>query len=127
MSQQADSIARRQADAVDRHSAHPVAVLNVFTPKAGWLDAFIEVQRTSLPGLTRQIEGFRGSRLYRALDGRNAVLLTVFESAEDFQQFAASPSFAAHREKLSTMLESAAPGVYELVYEAGSIASPVVE
>ena len=104
-----------------------VTVLNIFTPKPGWLDAFVEVQRTSLPRLARNIQGFRGSRLFRALDGTTAAMISVFDSPEDFKRWTASESFAAHREKLSTMIERAAPGVYEVVYEAGSIESPVVE
>ena len=104
-----------------------VTVLNIFTPKPGWLDAFIEVQRTSLPRLARNIQGFRGSRLFRALDGTTAAMISVFDSPEDLKRWTASEPFAAHREKLSTMLERAAPGVYEVVYEAGSIESPVVE
>jgi heme-degrading monooxygenase HmoA len=104
-----------------------VTVLNIFTPKPGWLDAFVEVQRTSLPRLGRNIQGFRGSRLFRALDGTTAAMISVFDSPEDFKRWTASEAFVAHREKLATMIERAAPGVYELVYEAGSIESAVVE
>jgi heme-degrading monooxygenase HmoA len=108
-------------------SDRTVTVLNIFTPKPGWLDAFVEVQRTSLPRLARNIQGFRGSRLFRALDGTTAAMISVFDSPEDLQRWTASEPFAAHRDKLSTMIERTAPGVYELVYEAGSIESPVVE
>jgi len=104
-----------------------VTVLNIFTPKPGWLDAFVEVQRTSLPRLARNIQGFRGSRLFRALDGTTAAMISVFDSPEDFKRWTASQAFVVHREKLATMIERTAPGVYELVYEAGSIESPVVE
>jgi heme-degrading monooxygenase HmoA len=105
----------------------PIAVLNVFTIKEGWLDAFVEVQRASLPGLGRQIPGFRGSRLYRAVDGTNAAMISVFDSPEHFKRWTASEPFAAHRDKISTMMERAAPGVYEVVYESGSVDFPVVE
>ena len=104
-----------------------VTVLNIFTPKPGWLDAFVEVQRTSLPRLGRNIQGFRGSRLFRALDGTTAAMISVFDSPEDFKRWTTSEAFVVHREKLSTMIERTAPGVYKLVYEAGSIESPVVE
>jgi heme-degrading monooxygenase HmoA len=104
-----------------------VTVLNIFTPKPGWLDAFVEVQRTSLPRLGRNIQGFRGGRLFRALDGTTAAMISVFDSPEDFKRWTASEAFVVHREKLATMIERTAPGVYELIYEAGSIESPVVE
>ena len=104
-----------------------VTVLNIFTPKPGWLDAFVEVQRTSLPSLARNIQGLRGSRLLRAVDGTTAAMISVFDSPEDLKRWMASATFAAHREKLSTMINRAAPGIYEVIYEAGSIESPVVE
>jgi len=104
-----------------------VTVLNIFTPKPGWLDAFIEVQRASLPRLARNIQGFRGSRLFRALDGTTAAMISVFDSPEDLKRWTASEPFVTHREKLATMIDRTAPGVYEVVYEAGSIESPVVE
>ncbi len=104
-----------------------VTVLNIFTPKPGWLDAFVEVQRTSLPRLAQNIQGFRGSRLFRALDGTTAAMISVFDSPEDFKRWTASEAFIAHRGKIGTMIERTSPGVYELVYEAGSIESPVVE
>jgi heme-degrading monooxygenase HmoA len=105
----------------------PIAVLNVFTIKEGWLDAFVEVQRTALPSLGRQIPGFRGSRLYRALDGTNAAMISVFDSNEHFKSWTTSEAFTAHRDKISTMMERTAPGIYEVVYESGSIEFPVVE
>jgi heme-degrading monooxygenase HmoA len=104
-----------------------VTVLNIFTPKPGWLDAFVEVQRSSLPGLARNIQGFRGSRLFRAVDGTTAAMISVFDSTEDLKRWMASEPFATHRKKLSTMIDRTAPGIYEVVYEAGSIESPVVE
>jgi heme-degrading monooxygenase HmoA len=105
----------------------PIAVLNVFTIKPGWLDAFVEVQRTALPGLGSQIPGFRGSRLYRAVDGTNAAMVSVFDSQEHFKRWTTSEAFIAHRNKISTMMERTAPGIYEVVYESGSIEFPVVE
>jgi heme-degrading monooxygenase HmoA len=104
-----------------------VTVLNIFTPKPGWLDAFVEVQRASLPRLARNIQGFRGSRLFRAIDGTNAAMISVFDSPEDLKRWMASEPFVAHRAKLATMIDRTAPGVYEVVYETGSIESPVVE
>lgn len=118
-----NAVAKQQPAAASR----VVTVLNVFTPKPGFLDAFVEVQRTALPGLARNIQGFRGSRLFRALDGTTAAMISVFDSPEDLKGWMASEPFAAHREKLSTMIDRTAPGVYEVVYEAGSIESPAVE
>jgi len=105
----------------------PVAVLNVFTLKPGSLDAFVEVQRAALPGLGRQIPGFRGSRLYRALDGSTAAMVSVFDTLEHFKRWTTSEPFVAHRDKIAPLFERTAPGIYEVVYESGSIELPVVE
>jgi len=105
----------------------PIAILNLFTLKPGQLDTFVAVQRAALPGLGGQIPGFRGSRLYRAVDGTNAAMLSVFDSLEHFKRWTASEAFVAHRDRISPLFERTAPGLYEVVYESGSIELPVVE
>jgi heme-degrading monooxygenase HmoA len=96
-------------------------LMNVFTPKAGKLDEFLSLQTAALPTLIAAPRGARGGRLYRAEDGSKAVLLSVFDSAEDFQQFTSSDALAAHRRKLSDLLERSDPTRYELVYERGDV------
>jgi len=61
------------------------------------------------------------SRLYRAEDRSKLVMVSVFDSPEDFKRFSESEPFAAHRAKMLPYLESAQPARYELVYEAGEI------
>ncbi|MGF1626108.1 MAG: putative quinol monooxygenase [Alphaproteobacteria bacterium] len=97
----------------------PVTVINVFTPRPGRLEDLVAVQQAALPGFRGRVPGLLGSRFYRALDGRNAVLVSVFETPDDFQQFRGSDLFAAHRDRISPLLEGTNPGLYELVYEAG--------
>jgi heme-degrading monooxygenase HmoA len=96
-------------------------LMNVFTPKAGKLDEFLALQTAALPTLTAAPRGARGGRLYRAEDGSKAVLLSVFDSAEDFQRFTSTEAFAAHRRKLFDLLERSEPTRYELVYEKGEV------
>lgn len=97
----------------------PVTIINMFTPKPGRFEDFLAVQQAALPGFRGRVPGLLGSRFYRALDGRSAVLVSVFETPEDFQQFRGSDLFAAHRDRISPLLEGVNPGLYELVYEAG--------
>jgi len=111
---------RAQQGLPDTNDGRTVAVINVFTPRSGKLDEFVRVQQAALPGFRGRIPGLRGSRLYRSLDGRNAVLISVFERAEDFQRFRQSDLFTAQRDRIAPLLERADPGLYELVYEAGS-------
>ena len=95
-------------------------VINVFTPKPNALDDFLAVQIAALPAL-RAAAGARGTRLLRAEDGSKAVMVSVFDTPEDFQQFSQSAEFAAHRAKILPLLERAEPGRYQLVYQAGDV------
>lgn len=95
-----------------------MVVINVFTPKPDALDDFLTVQTAALPGLRA---GARGSRLFRAEDGSKAVMVSVFDTPEDFQRFSESEAFAAHRAKILPLLDRSEPGRYELVYQAGDM------
>jgi heme-degrading monooxygenase HmoA len=99
----------------------PVVVVNVFTPKPGALDEFLAVQIAALPGLRAGASGSRGSRLFRAEDNSKAVMVSVFDTAEDFKRFTESAPIAAHRAKMSQFLERADAGQYQLVYQSGDV------
>jgi heme-degrading monooxygenase HmoA len=98
-----------------------VVVINVFTPKPDAMDAFLAVQTEALPRLRTMTTGARGSRLYLAEDRSRAVMVSDFDTAEDFKRFSESEAFVAHRTKILPYLESSQPGRYELVYEAGDL------
>jgi hypothetical protein len=44
----------------------PFFLMNVFTPKPGKLDEFLELQASGLPVLRQGFPGSRGGSLYRA-------------------------------------------------------------
>jgi heme-degrading monooxygenase HmoA len=99
----------------------PVVVVNVFTPKPGALDEFLALQIAALPGLRAGATGSRGSRLFRAEDNGKAVMVSVFDTADDFKRFNQSAPIAAHRAKMLQFLEKADAGQYELVYQSGEV------
>jgi len=99
----------------------PVVVINVFTPKPGALDDFLAVQIAALPGLRAGATGSRGSRLFRAKDNSKAVMVSVFDTAEDFERFTESAPIAAHRAKMLQYLERAEASHYQLVYQSGDV------
>ena len=101
----------------------PVVLINVFTPRPGKLDAFVETQAAELHRLTSEqaVKGWRGSRLHRALDGKTAVMVTVFDTIGDHKRWVASPAFAEHLDRTRPLIERAEPGYYQLVAEAGRI------
>ncbi|HEY4081177.1 MAG TPA: antibiotic biosynthesis monooxygenase family protein [Burkholderiaceae bacterium] len=93
---------------------HEFAHINIFTPKPGMMEAFIQTQIEGLPGLG-DVPGLKGSRLYRASDDKAAIQLAFFESEEAHARFRASPAFLQHRDKLLPLLEGTSPGYYQLV------------
>ena len=99
----------------------PVVVINVFTPKPGALDDFLAVQIAALPGLRAGATGSRGSRLFRAEDNSKAVMVSVFDTADDFKRFTESAPIAAHRAKMLQFLERAEVSQYQLVYQSGDV------
>ena len=99
----------------------PLVVINVFTPKPQALDDFLALQIAALPRLRAGTAGARGSRLFRADDDSKAVMVSVFDTPEDFRQFSESPELAAHRARILPLLERAEPGRYQLVYQAGDL------
>ena len=99
----------------------PVVVINIFTPKPGALDDFLALQTAALPGLRAGATGSRGSRLFRAEDNGKAVMVSVFDTAEDFKRFNESAPLAAHRGKMLQLLERAEAGQYQLVYQSGDV------
>jgi len=99
----------------------PVVVINVFTPKPGALDDFLAVQIAALPGLRAGATGSRGSRLFRAEDDSKAVMVSVFDTADDFKRFTESAPIAAHRAKMLQYLERAEASHYQLVYQSGDV------
>jgi heme-degrading monooxygenase HmoA len=99
----------------------PVVVVNVFTPKPGALDEFLALQIAALPGLRAGASGSRGSRLFRADDNSKAVMVSVFDTAEDFKRFTESAPIAAHRAKMLQFLERADAGQYQMVYQSGDV------
>jgi heme-degrading monooxygenase HmoA len=98
-----------------------VVVINVFTPKPDALDDFLSVQIAALPGLRAGAAGSRGSRLFRAEDDSKAVMVSVFDTAEDFQRFTESAPLAVHRAKMQQFLDRAEASHYQLVYQSGDV------
>ncbi len=112
-----------QSDRLPDAETSPVVLINVFTPKPGKLDAFIEVQAAELHRLSAHagIQGWRGGRLHRAVDGKTAVMITVFETIDDHKRWVATSAFAEHLDRVRPLIERAEPGYYELIAEAGRI------
>jgi quinol monooxygenase YgiN len=95
----------------------PVVFINVFTVKAGSLDAFVALQKANLERSRRNVPGWRGSRLHRSLDGNKAIMVSTFDSIADHKRVHLTQQFSEHIEKLSPLIEKADFGYYQLVHE----------
>lgn len=94
----------------------PVIMINHLEIKLGTIDEFIETQFNYASSLTEKSTGLIGSRLYRGLDGRTAVLVSQFESIEALEEIRQRPSFKENLSKLQAFVESSSPAVYEEAY-----------
>ena len=99
----------------------PVVGISVITPKPGLFEQFMELQLAQLNSLRGKVAGLRGSRLYRARDGRSVVLVAVFETPEDQKRFAESAVLQEHLARVRPLVEPAGPILYETAYEVGEV------
>ena len=95
----------------------PVIQINFLSIKPGKIDEFIEAERgyasAKLP------PGVIGSRMYRSLDGKSVVRVRQYESIEAHKELHQNETLRQHIDKLSPLLESSSPALYEEVYKAG--------
>lgn len=99
-----------------------LVLMNVFRPKSGMMEAFIEEQLKGLPGVG-QIPGLIRSHLYPANDDRDAILVSEWDSEAAQRLFAETPAFHEHRARLQSLLDSASPAFYTLAYERSAVES----
>lgn len=99
-----------------------VSVINVFTVKSGKLDEFIDVQQRFASELSKNFDGLVGGRMFKGLDGKTAVLVSVFASMEQQEAVRKLPAFQAHVEYLRTLIEEAKPALFETAYTVGKFA-----
>jgi heme-degrading monooxygenase HmoA len=100
----------------------PVMLINLFTPKPGLADKFVEVQSAEYVRLSGQVEGYIGNRLGKAVDGSGQLVnVALFDSLANYNAWRASKLFADHMEIIQPLIERAAPGMYSIAYSAGTV------
>lgn len=99
----------------------PYVSISVITPKPGRFEEFMELQLAQHHRVRGQVQGLRGGRLFRALDGRSVVLVTVFDSVEDSRRFREDARLTEHMARIQPLLETAAQAGYETAYEVGEV------
>ena len=98
------------------YSDKPLFIINVITTKPGMVDEFIRLQLDGLPRLG-PLPGLNESRLLRAEDGSGVVIMSGYDSEEEFRAFQESSEFAAERAKMAPLVQNVRPAFYRLVHE----------
>ena len=96
-----------------------VTVINHLVIKAGMMDEFIDAQRKFASALPPC--GLVGGRMYRSLDGRSAVLVSIFASQTQQEELAQRADFKEHLRTLQPFVDSSSPGLYEEAYAVGEV------
>lgn len=100
----------------------PVMLVNLFTPRPGLTETFIEVQSEEYRRLSGRVKGYIGNRLGRAVDGSEQLVnVALFASLADYNAWRASGLFADHLEIIRPLIEQSSPGMYSIAYSAGSL------
>jgi heme-degrading monooxygenase HmoA len=117
-------VADRTANQSDeaRNIAGVVMLVNLFMPKAGMEQAFIDAQTGEYVRLKGQVAGWIGNRLGRAVDGSSQLVnVAMFDSMSNYNAWRKSQLFADHLKIIRPFVEKTAPGMYELLYSAGEL------
>src|SRR5258708_12616027 len=85
-----------------------LAHINIFTPKPGMMDDFINAQLQGLPTFG-EIPGSRGSLFYRAKDDSHVILISLFEDEAAHRRFMDTPALHHHPHPLLQPLETPQP------------------
>jgi quinol monooxygenase YgiN len=117
MSVALDQEASRPADS----SLRPVVNISVITPKPEHFEEFMALQLAQQRRTRGQVQGVLGARFFKSLDDRSVVLVAVFESAEASQRFRQDERLVSHLARVQPLIERAASGTYETLYELGAI------
>lgn len=86
---------------------NPHTLVNIFTPKDGATDRLLDLQLQETRKMRSEAAatGWLGNDVYRAQDGKRLIIVTRFESIAAKQAWAATPSFAAHIERIDPLLK----------------------
>lgn len=97
---------------------NPVTQINLITIKPDKVEEFFEADRRFFASATLP-KGLIGSRLYRSPDGKSAIRITQYESAEVQKEYHQSEALQQQIALLRTFVESSTAGLYEEVRTTG--------
>lgn len=96
----------------------PVTQILFLSVAPGKMDEFLEADRNFIASTTLP-KGIVGSRLYRSSDGRSAVRVVQYESAEAQKEYEQDQALRQQVSLLRNFVESATTNLYEEVRTTG--------
>jgi quinol monooxygenase YgiN len=96
-----------------------VTQINFISIKPDKIEEFFEADRNFIASVTLP-KGLIGSRLYRSFDGKSAIRVTQYESAEVHKEYHQSEALQQQIALLRTFVESSTAGLYEEVRSTGN-------
>ncbi|MGL4264554.1 MAG: antibiotic biosynthesis monooxygenase family protein [Afipia sp.] len=78
----------------------PFVLINSFTPKPGKIDELASLLEAARDRFLDRVPGFHGGRIYRDVEGNSALLISVFETEDHYEDWVATASFAEHQKRI---------------------------
>lgn len=78
----------------------PFVLINSFTPKPGKIDELASLLEAARDRFADRVAGFHGGRVYRDIDGNSALLISVFETEDHYENWASTAMFAEYQKQI---------------------------
>lgn len=78
----------------------PFVLINSFTPKPGKIDELANLLGAARDRFADRVPGFHGGRVYRDVDGNSALLISVFETEDHYEDWISTPMFAEYQRQV---------------------------
>ena len=78
----------------------PFVLINSFTPKPGKIDELARLLEAARDRFADRDPGFHGGRVYRDVDGNSALLISVFETEDHYEDWISTAMFAEYQRQI---------------------------
>lgn len=78
----------------------PFVLINSFTPKPRKIDELARLLEAVRDRFADRVPGFHGGRVYRDVDGNSALLISVFETEDHYEDWISTAMFAEYQRQI---------------------------
>jgi heme-degrading monooxygenase HmoA len=80
--------------------SRPFVLINSFTPKPGKIEELASLLEIVRDRFADRVPGFHGGRIYRDVDGNSALLISVFETEDHYENWITTAMFAEYQARI---------------------------